>query len=101
MQELPPELTTAPDHEVAAVVALGSNLGDSRLILHDAVAGFRNHARGEVSPVSPAAETAPVGGPEQPDFLNQVLLVTTSLSPYGLLQLAQELEQAASRVGRA
>ena len=98
MQELPLELTTAPDHEVAAVVALGSNLGDSRQILHDAVTGLRDHARVRVTAVSPVAKTAPVGGPEQPDFLNQVLLVTTSLSPYGLLQLAQELEQAAARV---
>lgn len=98
MQELPLELTTAPDHEVAAVVALGSNLGDSRQILHDAVTGLRDHAGVRVTAVSPVAKTAPVGGPEQPDFLNQVLLVTTSLSPYGLLQLAQELEQAAARV---
>src|SRR5690625_4498977 len=99
MQELPPELTTAPDHEGAAAGALGSNGGDSRRILHDAVAGFRNHGRVVVSAVSPVVKTAPVGGPEQPDFLNQGLLVTTSFSPYGLLQLAQGLEQAAARVG--
>lgn len=98
MSQLPAELTATPDHDVPAVVALGSNLGDSQQILHDAVTGFREHAHVTVTAVSPLAKTAPVGGPEQPDFLNQVLVLTTTLSPLELLEFAQQLEQAAARV---
>ena len=96
--QLPSELTTAPEHEVAAVVALGSNLGDSQQILHDAVEGFRDHVRVRITSVSPLAKTAPVGGPEQPDFLNQVLVLATTLAPNELLNFGHELEQAAARV---
>lgn len=98
MDQLPKDLTTAPAHAVSAVLALGSNLGDSQQILHDAVEALRTHAQVQVTAVSPLAKTAPVGGPEQPDFLNQVVLVDTTLAPYELLQLAQKLEQAAARV---
>ena len=98
MDQLPENLTTAPAHPVSAVVALGSNLGDSQQILRDAIEALRAHAQIEITAVSPLAKTAPVGGPTQPDFLNQVLLVDTTLAPYQLLQLAQGLEQAAARV---
>ncbi|HEY4556852.1 MAG TPA: 2-amino-4-hydroxy-6-hydroxymethyldihydropteridine diphosphokinase [Enteractinococcus sp.] len=96
--KLSPELTTAPAEPVAAVIALGSNLGDSQQILYDAVQGFRNHPEIQVTAVSPLAQTAPVGGPEQPDYLNQVLIIATTLAPYALLQFGHELEQAAARV---
>ena len=98
MEQLPEDLTTAPAHPVSAVLALGSNLGDSQQILHDAVEALRSHAEVQVTAVSPLAKTAPVGGPAQPDFLNQVLLVDTTLAPHALLQLAQKLEQTAARV---
>lgn len=98
MQELDDQLVTAPERPAAAVIALGSNLGDSVSILDHAVAAFRQASQIEVHAVSPLAKTAPVGGPEQPDFLNQVLIVETTLSPYALLEFAHELEQAADRV---
>lgn len=98
MHELPAQLTQAPAHDVAAVVALGSNLGDSHQILHDAIDGFDKHPRVRVTAVSPLARTAPVGGPDQPDFLNQVLIVATTLSAWELLEFAHQLEQAAARV---
>lgn len=98
MQDLDHQLVTAPAEPAVAVLALGSNLGDSASILADAVNTLHNAAHIRVLKVSPLAKTAPVGGPEQPDFLNQVLIVETTLSPYELLQYAHELEQAAARV---
>ena len=96
--ELTPTLTTAPTHPVVAVLALGSNLGDSQQILDDAVQAIRAHHQIRVTAVSPLANTAPVGGPEQPDFLNQVIILDTTLAPYALLEFGHELEQAAARV---
>jgi dihydroneopterin aldolase/2-amino-4-hydroxy-6-hydroxymethyldihydropteridine diphosphokinase len=50
-----------------------------------------------VTAVSPVYETAPVGGPEQPDFLNAVVLAVTDLPPADLLRRAQAIEAAARR----
>lgn len=99
MQDVPRELSATPEHAVDAVLALGSNLGDSQQILAKAVAQLgAQGSQVTVTGVSPLARTAPVGGPAQPEFLNQVVTVTTTLSPYGLLQVAHRLEQAAQRV---
>src|SRR5690625_6953388 len=75
MQDLDAQLVDPPAKPAQAVIALGSNLGQSRRILHDAVEGFRQADNVWVTAVSPLAKTAPVGGPEQPDFLNQVLII--------------------------
>jgi 2-amino-4-hydroxy-6-hydroxymethyldihydropteridine diphosphokinase len=48
--------------------------------------------------VSPVYETAPVGGPEQPDYLNAVVAVDTASTPRALLELAHAIESAADRV---
>ena len=47
--------------------------------------------------VSSVYETDPVGGPEQPDFLNAVVLAESSQSPRTLLERAQAVEQAFDR----
>jgi len=88
----------APSQEVHAVLALGSNLGGSAATLGSAVAALNESEAVRVVARSPLALTAPVGGPEgQPDFLNQVIQVATRLSPHGLLELTQQVEQAHHR----
>jgi 2-amino-4-hydroxy-6-hydroxymethyldihydropteridine diphosphokinase len=52
----------------------------------------------QVMAVSPVYETVPVGGPPQPDYLNAVLLVRTTLSPRALLDRLHEVEAAFDRV---
>ena len=98
MPELPGHLLTPPAQPVSAVIALGSNLGDSQQILAETVAAFRSHDQISVTAASPLAHTAPVGGVAQPDFLNQVLLIETALAPWALLQFGHDLEQHAARV---
>ncbi|MGH9177571.1 MAG: 2-amino-4-hydroxy-6-hydroxymethyldihydropteridine diphosphokinase [Acidimicrobiales bacterium] len=76
-----------------AFVALGSNLGDRRARLQQAVAGLPG-----VVAVSGVYETDPVGGPPgQPPFLNAVVELDTDLSPRELLDVARSLEAAAGR----
>ena len=48
--------------------------------------------------VSPVYETAPVGGPPQPDYLNAVLLARTTLPSRVLLDRLHEVEAASERV---
>lgn len=84
---------------VRSVLALGSNLGDSRDLLASAVRALQAAGGVEVLRASPLASTKPVGGPEgQRDYLNQVVEVETSLSPHALLDLAQRIEADHNRV---
>ena len=75
-----------------AVLALGANLGDRLAALQGAVDALGAHGQVEVLAVSSVYSTAPVGGPEQDDYLNAVVLVDTELSPHELLALAQRIE---------
>jgi 2-amino-4-hydroxy-6-hydroxymethyldihydropteridine diphosphokinase len=52
----------------------------------------------DVLTISPVYETAPVGGPAQPDYLNAVLIVSTGLSPLELLAATQRIEADFGRV---
>jgi 2-amino-4-hydroxy-6-hydroxymethyldihydropteridine diphosphokinase len=79
-----------------AVLALGSNLGDRLAMLQLAVDALAS--AGEVVAVSPVVETDPVGGPEQDDYLNAVVVLGTSATPRELLDRAHQIEQAAHRV---
>jgi 2-amino-4-hydroxy-6-hydroxymethyldihydropteridine diphosphokinase len=79
-----------------AVLALGANLGDRAATLQAALDGLA--AQTEIVAVSAIYETAPVGGPPQPDFYNAVVLVETTLAATELLALAHSLEAAAGRV---
>jgi 2-amino-4-hydroxy-6-hydroxymethyldihydropteridine diphosphokinase len=81
-----------------AYLGIGSNLGDRLSYLQLAVDGLAADPEVTVVAVSPVYETAPVGGPEQPDYLNAVVAVDTRLDPHALLRLAQRLEADAHRV---
>jgi 2-amino-4-hydroxy-6-hydroxymethyldihydropteridine diphosphokinase len=80
------------------VLALGSNLGDRQDILQGAVDAVAAIPGVYVDVASPVYETAPVGGPEQPDYLNAVLLARTTLAPRELLDRLHRVEAAFDRV---
>ncbi|MBT0993207.1 2-amino-4-hydroxy-6-hydroxymethyldihydropteridine diphosphokinase [Cellulomonas sp. DKR-3] len=90
-------LDVAPDAPVDAVLAFGANLGNAQETLRAAITEIGQVPGIEIVDVSPLARTAPVGGPDQPDFLNAVVLVRTSLAPRELLRAAQAVEQAHGR----
>lgn len=81
-----------------AVLALGSNLGEREGTLQSAVAELVDRAEVRLHNVSPVVTTKPVGGPAgQPDFLNMVIAVDTTLSPMELLAHCQSVELAHHR----
>lgn len=76
-----------------AVLSTGSNMGDARAHLATVVDAFRPTRQ------SSLYATAPWGGIEQPEFLNQALLIDAPFtSPRALLAACLELEQQANRV---
>lgn len=81
-----------------AVVALGGNVGDRRETLTQAVDELAALPGVSVESVSPLVESDAVGGPEQPRYLNAVVLVRTSRSPWHLLSGLHSIEARHGRV---
>ena len=80
-----------------AYLALGSNLGDRRAHLEQAVAALGSI--GAVRQTSTWAETDPVGGPpDQPRYLNGAVEFVTDLGPRPLLGTLQAIEASLGRV---
>ena len=79
------------------VIALGANLGERVATLQGAVDTLCSLPDFDVSAVSSVYETDPVGGPEQPEYANAVLLAHTSLAPIELLRRLQGIEAASGR----
>lgn len=79
------------------VVALGANLGDAGETLADAVREVAALPGVRVRAVSPLVETDPVGGPEQPVYLNAVLLADCAVEPAELLTALHGIEAAHGR----
>jgi len=78
-----------------AVISLGSNIGDPEANLDLAVALLREAT--QVISVSNYLQTKPVGGPEQPDYLNAVAIVESDLPAKDLLALLNGIETAMGR----
>ena len=83
------------ERETPVVVALGSNVGNSFETLHHAVVALLGAV--DIDAVSPVVETDPVGGPDQPAYLNAVVVGTTSASPRALLRFLHDVEHAHGR----
>jgi len=80
-------------------ISLGSNLGDRRAILDEAVTRLGQTPGVAVTAVSTYRETRPVGGPPgQGPFLNAAAQLETSLSPRELLGAMQAIERDLGRV---
>lgn len=81
-----------------AVLGLGSNLGERASMLQGAVDALGETPGIRVLTVSPVYETTPLGELDQPNYLNSVVAVETTLPPTLLLERAQAIEDALGRV---
>ena len=76
----------------AAWLALGGNVGDSRVILNRAVTLLCDGAEVRLTARSSDYRTPPWGFKYQPPFVNLCIAVETTLSPRELLARAQDVE---------
>jgi len=81
----------------SVVLALGSNLGDRMANLRLGVELLAGDGI-TVTAVSGVFETAPVGGPEQDNYLNAVVLEDCALTAHQILARCAAAESAARRV---
>ena len=80
-----------------AYIALGSNMGDTKGYLDDAVRKLDSLDTCRVAKVADYIETEPYGGVEQDNFLNSALELRTLLYPEELLRLLNQTEAEAGR----
>jgi len=84
--------------DVPVVIALGANLGAVQSTLASAVRQMAETDGLRITAVSELFESDPVGGPEQPDYLNAVVLARTRLAPFALLTELHRIEADHGRV---
>jgi len=82
-------------------VALGSNMGDREAHLAHARARLGGLPGTRLLAVSRVEETAPIGPVAQPPYLNQMVLLETTLEPDELLAQCRAIEAERGRVRRA
>jgi 2-amino-4-hydroxy-6-hydroxymethyldihydropteridine diphosphokinase len=78
-------------------ILLGSNLGDRNSNLNYARQEI-SRSIGEIVTVSSIYKTAAWGNTEQPDFYNQVIEISSALTPEKMLFSVLEIEKNAGRV---
>ncbi|CAB4878212.1 unannotated protein [freshwater metagenome] len=78
-----------------AIVALGANIGSPTEQLDIAVALLKEST--DVIAVSDYFSTKPVGGPDQPDYLNAVCILNSELPATQLLSLLHGIEKSLGR----
>jgi 2-amino-4-hydroxy-6-hydroxymethyldihydropteridine diphosphokinase len=85
------------DHIRRVVVGFGSNVGDRRQNITDAIEQLRADPDVHVMECSPFYETDPVGGPPQGAFLNGAILLLSALDASDILVKLHAIE---ARLGR-
>ncbi len=78
-----------------AVISLGANIGNPKKQMQLAIAMLREAT--EVVAISSIYTTKPVGGPEQPDYLNAICIAESDLPAADLLALLQGIEKTLGR----
>jgi 2-amino-4-hydroxy-6-hydroxymethyldihydropteridine diphosphokinase len=78
-----------------AVIALGANIGNPQENIDLAITLLREAT--DIQAVSSMHHTAPVGGPEQPDYINAVAIAESELPALDFLQMLHGIEKALGR----
>ncbi|MDO9599793.1 MAG: 2-amino-4-hydroxy-6-hydroxymethyldihydropteridine diphosphokinase [Azoarcus sp.] len=87
---------------VRAYIAFGANLGDPQVALTHALAQLAALPDTRVAAQSSCYRTAPMGvDSEQPDYINAVIALDTSLGPRALLDAMLAIETAGGRTRHA
>ena len=87
--------------ETAVYIALGSNLGDRRGNIQQALRILGENAQIRITAESDLVETAAVGGPaDSPPYLNAAAGMLTILPPETLLDVLLDVEARLGRVRR-
>ncbi len=83
---------------ITAYIGLGSNLGNRKGHINSALKMLAEFSDIEVARVSELIETTPLAQAEQPEYLNAVAELRTTLSPEDLFKTLVNIETALGRI---
>jgi 2-amino-4-hydroxy-6-hydroxymethyldihydropteridine diphosphokinase len=95
-----PVLTVLMNREIA-YIGLGSNLQQPLMQVQRALQALQTVPESELIKHSPLYRSTPLSGNEQPDYINAVAMLHTSLMPLALLDALQAIEQQQGRIRTA
>lgn len=81
--------------QTEVVLSLGGNKGDREKLLLRAIESINNHF--QLLKVSKIYKTSAWGGVAKGDFLNQIVLISTTLEPEEVLEIIQQIEESLGR----
>ncbi|AGS40528.1 MAG: 2-amino-4-hydroxy-6-hydroxymethyldihydropteridine diphosphokinase [Cycloclasticus pugetii] len=84
-------------HSVSAYIGLGSNLSNPTQQVLTAIERIKQLKNCSLELVSSLYQTPPMGPQDQPDYTNAVAKISTSLTPYELLNSLQAIENQHGR----
>lgn len=82
-------------------IGIGSNLEQPVEKARQAIAALKLLPNSQLVAVSPLYCSKPMGPADQPDYINAVAAITTSLAPLALLDQLQRIEQEKGRLRKA
>ncbi|MDF5415527.1 2-amino-4-hydroxy-6-hydroxymethyldihydropteridine diphosphokinase, partial [Vibrio parahaemolyticus] len=83
---------------ITAYIAVGSNLADPVSQAKQAIEALKTLPKSEFVQASSLYSSTPMGPQHQPDYINAVVSINTSLTPIELLNCTQAIEQEQGRV---
>ncbi len=86
---------------IRAYIAIGSNLGDPVTQAQNAIAALKQIPEIQVVAESSLYSSTPMGPQDQPDYINAVVAIDTTLAPLALLDQTQAIELEHGRVRKA
>jgi len=89
-------MTVGPEAVVTACIGIGGNLGDALATVSNAIQELAQLPHSTVIAQSPLYRSAPIEASGD-DYVNAVLALQTTLTPYELLNALQALEQTYGR----
>lgn len=76
-----------------AYIGLGSNIDEPQAQIRAALGHIQAHEQISIQQCSHLYASAPMGPKNQPDYINAVIKITTSLTPIELLDVLQKIEK--------
>ncbi|MGR6840587.1 2-amino-4-hydroxy-6-hydroxymethyldihydropteridine diphosphokinase [Aliivibrio wodanis] len=83
---------------IKVIIAIGSNLGNPIEQARVAIEALHHLPDSTVTAVSSLYSSSPMGPQDQPDYINAVVEIETSLKPLNLLDFTQKIELEQGRV---
>ena len=84
--------------KIRAWIGVGANLGEPKNQVLEAIDCVDRNDRMTVEARSSLYRTAPIEAPDQPDFINAVVRVRTTLDPLSVLHFLLQIEEQIGRV---